>query len=101
MDRNISFNISVVNGKNRFLHIYLNEKFIGYCSLTCDEKPRFHEGVLILQKVIQGRELYILVKSIQEKFLYLEEELFLEVFYGIYKGLMCDETPKIWDKIIG
>lgn len=101
MNRDIGFSIVLENDKDRLLHIHLNEEVIGYCSLIYDVEARNHEGILILKKVIEDRELYILVRSIQQEFVDSEEELFIETYYGVHKGLMCDEHPEMWDKLIG
>lgn len=98
----MKFEVILENGKSRFLGINRGEESIGACTLVYDEQTKHHNGIMILEKVIEDRELNTLVKSFQDDFVnYDEEEMFIEVYYGLHYGLRCDEHPRIWEKLLG
>lgn len=100
MDNQITLDFTVVDERNNIVHIKQGENYIGYLLMIFDEESKIHDGILVLKKYLEREDVFKIGKMIQEEFVGSDEEMFIETYFGISFGMICDETPSNWEKML-
>lgn len=65
-----------------------------------DEESKINDGILALEKSLEREAVFKIGQMIQHEFVDSDEEMFIETYFGVKFGVMCDETPSNWDKML-
>lgn len=89
------------NGGSDTAFVKENGNKIGYVAMVFDKESKIYDGILVFDRYI-GDESYIFEVSqmIQNEFVASDEEMFVETYFGLNYGMICDETPINWDRMI-
>lgn len=100
MNKEITLDFTVVDKRNKMIHVKEGEKSIGYSLMIFDEESKIHDGILVLKKYLEREDIFKIGKMIQDEFVGSDEEMFIETYFGISFGVICDETPSNWEKML-
>ena len=96
----IRLDFTVVNKRNNKVHIKQGKNYIGYLLMIFDEESKIYDGILVLKKYLEREDIFKIGKMIQDEFVGSDEEMFIETYFGVNFGMICDETPSNWEKIL-
>lgn len=65
-----------------------------------DEESKIYDGILVLKKYLEREDVFKIGKVIQDEFVVSDEEMFIETYFGISFGVVCDEIPSNWGKML-
>lgn len=100
MDNQITLDFTVIDERNNIVHIKQGENYIGYLLMIFDEESKIYDGILVLKKYLEREDVFKIGKMIQDEFVGSDEEMFIETYFGISFGMICDETPNNWEKML-
>ncbi len=100
MNKEITLDFTVVDERNKMIHVKEGENSIGYSLMLFDEESKIHDGILVLKKYLEREDVFKIGKMIQEEFVVSDEEMFIETYFGISFGMICDEIPSNWEKML-
>lgn len=100
MNKEITLDFTVVDERNKMIRVKEGENSIGYSLMLFDEESKIHDGILVLKKYLEREDVFKIGKMIQDEFVGSDEEMFIETYFGISFGMICDETPSNWEKIL-
>lgn len=100
MDNEIRLDFTVVNKRNNKVHIKQGKNCIGYLLMIFDEESKIYDGILVLKKYLEREDVFKIGKMIQDEFVVSDEEMFIETYFGVNFGMICDETPSNWEKML-
>ncbi|MEG1806883.1 MAG: hypothetical protein RR265_01920 [Cetobacterium sp.] len=99
MNKEIILNFTSMNKRNNIIHIK-EDNYIGYLSLIFDEESKIYDGILVLDKCLEREAVFKVGQMIQHEFVASDEGMFIETYFGVKFGMICDETPSNWEKIL-
>lgn len=88
------------NKKSDTIYIKNEDKIIGYLAMVFDEDSKIYDGILVLHKYLEREDIFKIGQMIQHELLTSDEEMFIETYFGVKFGMMCDETPTNWDRML-
>lgn len=100
MNNKIALDFTVVDKRNIMVHVKEGEDYIGYSLMLFDKKSKIYNGILVLMKHLEREDIFRIGQMIQNELVASDEEMFIETYFGISFGMMCDETASNWDKML-
>ena len=100
MNKEITLDFTVVDERNKMIRVKEGENSIGYSLMLFDEESKIHDGILVLKKYLEREDVFKIGKMIQDEFVGSDEEMFIETYFGVNFGMICDETPSNWEKML-
>lgn len=101
MDKRFKLEAKLENQRNNIIIVKEEELSIGYLSMVLDEEYGIFDGILVLHKYLEREDIFRIGQMIQHEFVSSDDEMFIETYFGINFGMMCDETSINWEKMIG
>lgn len=100
MDKKVKLEARLENQRNNIIIVKEGEVSIGHLSMVLDEQHGIFDGILVLHKYLEREDIFRIGQLIQNEFVDLDEEMFIETYFGINFGMLCDETPSNWYRMI-
>lgn len=100
MNKEITLDFMSTNKRNNMIHVKEGDDYIGYLSMIFDEESKIYDGILVLDKYLEREAVFKIGQMIQHEFVDSDEEMFIETYFGVKFGMICDETPSNWGKML-